>query len=710
MNRSDVPVGAMGGKFARRVLQTGVMILVLLVGQAIAAATAPPRAATPLTQAHQSARANLPQDSPPIILAQTCPPQLRERGLCGPTYRARNPYPNTRPGRARTHGDNHLICINGARVGSHCVCPAGSKPRRVGARTYRCTHVARPCPRGMKRVGRVCVPTTRPPRPGEVIVCINGKRAGTRCLCPHGAQALRIGRNRYRCTFRPVRCPAGTIRKGRRCITIEDTHPTPPASGPHCRKGWIVRDGRCHPIVNTACPAGTSRKNGRCMSPPPPPASTSGPSVPTRAGAATNDDGPYEPDEVLVEITGPSPQQTATRLINAFGLATLSQTRLDVLGTSLYRFRIPSNRTVEDVVATLAREPGVATSQPNWRYALDDGARDNGTRDDGAAAPAPIDTARPAPDPARAPSPAPAHTTLPQYALDLIEARKANAITRGTGVLIALIDTGIEEDHPEIAGSIAGRFNTFPSQGIIADTHATAIASIITARQELAGIAPGARILAVQAFTPTAEQKSGTADPSTNAAQHDDGGRGTSHRIAMGLNWSLLKGARIINMSFSGPPLDTLAGKLIAKGSEAGVIFIAAAGNGGPSAPPAYPAADPAVIAVTAIDDHKRLYTHANIGPYIALAAPGVDVMAAAKGRAYDLASGTSFAAAHVSAVSALLLGHASGLRRDQVVTRLKDTALDLGPPGVDEQFGAGCINALRALLGLSSATSLGQQ
>jgi subtilisin family serine protease len=431
--------------------------------------------------------------------------------------------------------------------------------------------------------------------------------------------------------------------------------------------------------------------NGARLNPPPPQQGNATHPPPQRAAAAANDDSPFEPDEVLVEISGQTAQQIANRLINAFGLVTLSQTRLNVLGTSLFRFRIPPSRTVEDVVALLALEPGVTTSQPNWRYRLNDGA------------------AAPLPPAAQMPAITPERTTLPQYALDLIEARKAHELARGTNILIAVIDTGIEGAHPEIAGAIAGQFNTFPSQTIVPDTHATAIASIITAKQNLSGVAPGARILSVQAFTSTSE-KSASANVAEETSEKHGGGKGTSHRVIAGLDWSLMKGAHIVNMSFSGPSLDALAGKLIERGRQSGVIFIAAAGNGGHSAPPAFPAADPAVIAVTAIDARKNLYVHANVGPYIDVAAPGVDVMAAATGATYDLASGTSFAAAHVSAVAALILEKSPGMSQDQFIKRLKESSLDLGPTGDDDQFGAGCINALRALLGLAVQTSGSRQ
>ena len=132
----------------------------------------------------------------------------------------------------------------------------------------------------------------------------------------------------------------------------------------------------------------------------------------------------------------------------------------------------------------------------------------------------------------------------------------------------------------------------------------------------------------------------------------------------------------------------------------------AAAGNDGPGAPPAYPAAHPDVIAVTAIDERSNLYDHANIGAYVDLAAPGVDVMTAASGGAYDLASGTSFAAAHVSGVVALMLARSPRLTRERALAGLTASASDLGPPGRDERFGAGCVNAHAALLGMTVETS----
>lgn len=643
-------------------------------------------------------------------LAQQCPPRLREAGRCGRRPHGSSPNDsNTGPGSHR-----RIVCINGRSTGTSCSCPNGREARRVGRNVYRCEAGPRPCPPGTKRVGRKCVGGTPPggTSPPDRGHCIGGTMRHGACRCPPPSTPQSVGRSSYRCVVppclngtkrsgrlclptatpdpQPPQCPPGTHRIGRRCVGDARPDPTPP--GPHCRKGWQLRGGKCIRVIGTACPHGTRREGGRCILIPltaiPGVPATSPPSAPPRqSAAATPDDTPYEPGEILVEIAGATAQQIANRLISSYGLQSLSRTQLNMLGTSLYRFRIPAGRAVESVAADIAREPGVETSQPNWRYSLNQRQPTVLPMVDGAATP------QQATEPKSVSAAAPAEA-LPQFAFDMIDARKALNVSRGANVLVAIIDTGIEETHPELTGTVAARFNAFPSQPFVPDTHATAIAGIVAAQRNLAGIAPDARILAVQAFTPTGKGDKGNKVP----VDAMDSGRGTSHRISVGLDWALMKGARVVNMSFAGPREDSLVARLIAKGDEAGVIYVAAAGNAGPKAPPAYPAAHPAVIAVTAIDEQRRLYAHANVGDYIALAAPGVDVMAPAAGNAYDLETGTSFAAAHVSAVAALVLSTSPAIGRQRLLARLKSTAADLGPPGADPEFGSGCVNALRAV------------
>jgi subtilisin family serine protease len=160
-------------------------------------------------------------------------------------------------------------------------------------------------------------------------------------------------------------------------------------------------------------------------------------------------------------------------------------------------------------------------------------------------------------------------------------------------------------------------------------------------------------------------------------------------------------------MSFAGPP-DPLLQRATAGARQKGAILIAAAGNAGPKSPPLYPAADPNVIAVTATDADDHLFAMANHGSYIAAAAPGVDVLVPVPGGGYQVSSGTSYAAAYVSGVAALILERRPKLLPEAARRILLSTAKDLGPKGRDDQFGAGLVDAYQAIMSLEpkSATT----
>jgi subtilisin family serine protease len=120
------------------------------------------------------------------------------------------------------------------------------------------------------------------------------------------------------------------------------------------------------------------------------------------------------------------------------------------------------------------------------------------------------------------------------------------------------------------------------------------------------------------------------------------------------------EGARIINMSFINMsfagPKDPSLERALKVAYDKGIVLIAAAGNAGPKSAPLYPAADPNVIAVTATDVDDKLFTGANRGKYISVAAPGVDILVPAPEGEYQITTGTSVAAAEVSGIVALLL------------------------------------------------------
>jgi subtilisin family serine protease len=200
------------------------------------------------------------------------------------------------------------------------------------------------------------------------------------------------------------------------------------------------------------------------------------------------------------------------------------------------------------------------------------------------------------------------------------------------------------------------------------------------------GAAPAAKILAIRAF-----------DPAGASAE------ATTLAVLKSIDYAARQHARVINMSFAGPS-DRKLSRELAAARKTGMVLIAASGNLGPAAPPQYPAADPNVIAVSATDADDHIFAASNIGPHIAVAAPGVDILLPSPGNEYRIISGTSFAAAYVSGVVALMLQRSPALTPDAVRVILEKTAKDLGPLGKDSEYGAGLVDAYQATVAAQSA------
>jgi subtilisin family serine protease len=167
--------------------------------------------------------------------------------------------------------------------------------------------------------------------------------------------------------------------------------------------------------------------------------------------------------------------------------------------------------------------------------------------------------------------------------------------------------------------------------------------------------------------------------------------------ILKGMNYAAEQGARIVNMSFAGPK-DALIERGVMALAARGIVMVAAAGNAGAKSPPLYPAAYSGVIAVSATDAEDHLFSASNRGSYVAVAAPGVDVLLPAPGQTYQVTSGTSFSAAYVSGIAALVLGRNQALKPEELRATLMRTARDLGSPGRDDLFGAGEADACAAV------------
>ncbi len=364
----------------------------------------------------------------------------------------------------------------------------------------------------------------------------------------------------------------------------------------------------------------------------------------------------FVPNEVVIEVDGRPSAQAVDALAGRHRLNRVESQNFELTGTTMFRWTIPDGRSVREVIRGLEADRNVRSVQPNYQYQLQQAASE-----------------RPYGDPA-------------QYALGKLRLAEAHGVTRGDRILVAVIDSGIDASHPELAGTIADSLDTVG--GGAPHTHGTGIAGTIVAQSRLMGIAPRAKVLAVRAF-----------DPSGSGAQ------GTTFNILKGLEWSATKGARVINMSFAGPK-DPALGRALSAAHKKGITLIAAAGNAGVKSPPLYPAADTNVIAVTATDAEDKLFQQSNRGNHVAVSAPGVDILVPSPDANYQVTSGTSFAAAHVSGIAALILERNPGLSPDGLRRVLLSTATDLGPKGRDKDFGMGLANAYRAVLSADGKSS----
>lgn len=359
--------------------------------------------------------------------------------------------------------------------------------------------------------------------------------------------------------------------------------------------------------------------------------------------------------EIVAEIDGALSDAQADALARRHGLVRIGSQNFPLVGGTIGLFRITDRRSVDVVSRELAADASFRSVQPNFRYVLQD---QNAALTEG--------------DPA-------------QYALAKLRLPEAHTLAHGVDVIIAVIDSGIDVKHPELANSIAASFDALgSSEG--PHVHGTGIAGAIVAHARLMGSAPAARILAIRAFGAV-----------------KSGAESTTFVVLRSLDYAAAHGARIVNMSFAGPK-DALVERGIAAAAAKGIVMVAASGNAGPKSPPLYPAANPNVIAVSATDAQDKLFAASNRGSYIAVSAPGVDIFLPAPDEKYQMTSGTSFSAAYVSGLAALMLERNPALKPDEVRAILTKTARDLGAPGRDDLFGAGEADAFAAVSAVTAA------
>ncbi|MDW8101047.1 MAG: S8 family peptidase [Anaerolineae bacterium] len=382
----------------------------------------------------------------------------------------------------------------------------------------------------------------------------------------------------------------------------------------------------------------------------------------------------YAPGEVLIGLRDVSSRTAVNVLakeVAASGEANVLET-IPALG--IVRLSVPESRLAQRI-ARLQADPRVAWAEPNYLVYPDFIPND------------------------------PLYFHSQRSYLSRLQVESAWDVTVGhPDVIIAVLDTGVEMGHPDLAAGIWTNPGEIPDNGLddegngfvddvhgwdFADEdndpsddywHGTHVAGIAAARIHnaigITGVAGGATIMPIDVFR---------------------GGIGTYADLIQAIVYATDNGADIINMSLGALSYSRGEEAAVDYAWRRGVVLVAAAGNNGNNAWH-YPAAHPHVIGVAATDSYDRRASFSSFGPFVAVSAPGVAVMSTMRSGKYGLGNGTSMATPHVSGLAALILSRNPTLTNEQVRAIIESTADDLDTFGWDPYYGFGRINAARAL------------
>ena len=282
-----------------------------------------------------------------------------------------------------------------------------------------------------------------------------------------------------------------------------------------------------------------------------------------------------------------------------------------------------------------------------------------------------------------------------QHYLDTV--RVPTAWDRSTGSpsqVVAVIDTGVDGTHPDLRGRTVAGYNAITKAGIAAGAasddngHGSMVSGIIAAGtgngEGIAGVAWNAEVMPVKVL--------------------DSNGEGADSDVVDGINWAVAHGAKIVNLSLGGDADSPVLHDAVSSAVANGAVVVVAAGNSGDDVPQ-YPAAYPEAVAVAATDTDGALTDFSSYGSWVDVAAPGFGILSteiadSSGNDNYAYGDGTSFSAPIVSGVVALLRAQTPTLTPAQVLERLRSTARDAGPRGIDPYFGAGIVDATNAVGG----------
>ena len=290
-----------------------------------------------------------------------------------------------------------------------------------------------------------------------------------------------------------------------------------------------------------------------------------------------------------------------------------------------------------------------------------------------------------------------------QWGLAKVNAPQAWVRGHGAGLVIAIVDTGVDLDHPDLGSKLVAGWDFVNGDSTPQDdqghgTHVAGIAAAVTNNgRGIAGLGWDAQIMAIKVL--------------------DSEGSGYVSDVADGIVWAANHGAKVINLSVGSEQWSDTLQAATGYAFNQGALVVAAAGNcGDPGSywpngcsihnPPTYPAANPNVLAVGATSPNDARSSYSEYGYFVDVTAPGDGIYSTLWNNTYDYLTGTSMACPLVAGLAALVWSQNPTLSNANVADTIMSTAVDLGPLGRDDEYGWGRIDAARAVAGARSAES----
>ena len=356
--------------------------------------------------------------------------------------------------------------------------------------------------------------------------------------------------------------------------------------------------------------------------------------------------GEFVPGEVLVKFQSDAPQTSVQAALSAQDARVVGE----VPALGIQRLRVPQGQELA-IIAALRRYPLVEYAEPNYiiRAIL--------TSDD-------------------------PYFSF-QWGLTKIGAPQAWEVTTGSGdFIIAIVDSGIDLDHPDLDGKIILGYDYvnedwYPDDDFGHGTHVAGIAAAWTNNGlGVAGVSWGARLMALKVL--------------------DAVGSGSYYDVANAVTYAADNGAQIINLSLGGDYDSQSLHDAVIYARNVGCVVVAATGNNNGAV--LYPAKYTEAFAVAATNSNDQRAGFSNYGPEVDVAAPGVGIYSTYLGGGNASRNGTSMATPHVAGLAALIRSVCPGYTNDQVESRIEMTVVDLGVAGWDQYYGHGRIDAHAAL------------